>query len=991
MVERMARAVRWRERQLDYVLIAAERAANALWRKKLPLEEFLMSGGEQNPYAVVLLIERLKRSGQIDEDVAGRQKSWLAKVCGEDLRRLEQDVEGELGRRTSLEEQAVAVPGFIQEETANLCAAALILEERTLLYAVLRLYEKLGSMDEAAALSRRIFSLLRHTPSELACQIRLYRAFYDCLSMEWNQRIAYTQGVEILVPETLPEGLRELVWQAVEDGHLRYADLVLKLFLPVHLSQLGMDADTFMERIFRTDNDTLFRGILFAEKMILQDAPSFVEGVEQWREVLMARCRAKNMAWQSVREWFDMYYLCRRVTAYPEGAGEFLEDWMPMEPYKASYQKTNSVQQEAFEALFMTKDRSILRLLEILGENNVFRFQSEEEYFPYYENNPSYSLTAAVQNLIAQGLSAKEMIYIYMNTHLRSCYRMNAFLRLVFASGDGLEIRGAEASVQEYFAPYRLVGRVRKWEGYFGLLTQNIWMDSKLILFPLSWQMEHKELCQKMKEEGTIHSFHVTRMNMNSYSLRGILDGEGKAGPRDNEEIVRILCEELETVIETAELTTKQNSRISQLAAERRLTKEQKQRLGIQMMKCCAALGEKPSQLRYFVNMFNRLGNGQMNPWRHQVFRKENEWRQQPAEMAAEAEACWKKLTDHAPAPEELFFVYINMPFKYCIPFSALVESCYPQEGIIDLEPMISGHSQYFFSGRILSVQPDRRPGHSGWFVNLAPDEFYRGRRGRWDIFQFWTKEADGYAEGLSCQFEIHAYQASRRIFFIKNIIHRQDVRSFAARQIFLGAMNRAAYSERLSSRDLGDLNVQVKNWSARDIGKLVQPMMNALKKRADNITAMSGYLAAIEKSNPWRFGEEPIPDRHSWPKTVVKDNTCEFCRRLFVQIVSQNELRSILRIYFNTVIKSYVGLDTVFFLCKEGGRELSSLGLWMKEYPLLVRADEGQLRPVNFGMDGELAGHWPKTELTEEGKEYRCFVAGYEEGMKAFFLLPEE
>lgn len=1005
IVERMAKAVRWRERQLDNVLVAAERAANALWRKGLPLEDFLMLGGAQNPYAAILLLEQLAKSGQIGTEEAGRQRVKMAEVCREDLKRVTEEADRELLKGTAAmqadREAAVTqadkgaaaaqtMPPFIYDDIVLLCAAALVLEDRELLYAALELFKRLGTMEESADFSRRIFGLLRHAPSELSCQVRLYRAFYDCLSIEWNQRIAYTQGVEVLVPEALPEELRALVLQAVDDGQLRYADLVLKLFLPVHLSQLGMTGEAFMEKVFCTDNDTLFRGILFAEKMILQDAPSFLEGVEQWRAALLAKCREGNRAWQGVKEWFDMYYLCRRITACPQEAGAFLEAYAPMKPYAAQYQKTNSVQQEAFEALFLMKDKSILRLLAVLGENNVFRFQSEEEYFPHFEKNPSYSLTAAVRSLLEQGLTPKEMMYVYMNTHLRSCYYISAFLRLVFADGEGLEIRGTEASVQGYFAPYRLTGRVEKWEKGYGFSSQNICMGSRLILFPIDWQRENGEFCRRMREEGTTLSFHVTRMNMNSYSLRGIPDGSpagGEAG--DDGEIFDRLCRELEEIGRTAELTTEQNGRISRMAVSGELNEEQRLRLGRRILDGCAALKEKPKQLRYFVNMLNHMGNGRMNPWRHQVSRKENGWQPQEAEMVEAARDCFKSLKASPLSPEELFFVYINTPLKYCVSFSTLVESRCPETGVVNLDPMLSGWGRYFFSGRILSVQPDRRPGSGAWFVSVLPDEFYRGPKGRWDTFYLKTEEADGYVEGLGCQFEISAYHAGRKSFFVKNIIHKQDLRSCAPRQIFLAAMNRAAYTERLSFQDMGDLNVQVENLNSRDAGKLVLPMINALKKRAYSITAVNKYLTAIERSNPWRFGEGPIPDRQSWPEVIQGENIREACQRLLSELAGRNELRAVLRTYFNTVIKSYVGLDTALSECRNAGRELSSLPLWMKEYPLTVEEKEGRLRPVNFALDGNPADCWREEGAPEEGKQRRRFLTGFEERTKTLLAVP--
>ena len=690
MAERMARAVRWKERGLCDVLVAAERAASTLWRKKLPLEDFLTLGGRQNPYAALLLTERLKRSGQLCEEAAGRQREKLRKALQEEVLRKEAAAR-ESGDPEPEAAKSSQAPASGLQNCSLLCAAALLLEDTKLLHGILLLFKREGTKEEAAALSREVFALLRYAPQELPGQIRLYRAFYDCLPIEWNTTAAYGQGVEILTPETLPAELKELILLALERGDLRYADLVLKVFVPVGLSQLGMTGDEFMERVFQTDSDNLFRGILFAEKLILQDAGSFLDGVERWRQALLAKCREENTAWQGLKGWFDMYYLCRRATACPEEAGEFLAACQPLTPGIASYQKTNSVQQEAFEALFLGRDKSILRLLQALGENNVFRFQSEEEYYPHYGRNPSYGLTKALQNLIAQGLCAEELLFVYMNTHLRCCYAMRAFLRLAFAQGEELKVYGMQASVERLFAPYRLVGRVGKWNGNFGFSTQNICMGTSLILFPAKWQQENEAFCQRMLEEEKPRSFHVTRLHVNSFSLRGLPDERPQECAGEGTEAFLFLCKELEAIEAAGVLTTRQNGRVSRAGEISGLDAGQLRRLGLLIVRCCAALGNDPRQLRYFLNMMNRLGNGKTNPWRHQVFCKESEWSRQTEAAKEETWACWKRLAACALAPEELFFAYINTLFKYCIPFSALAERCGSgDEGIVDLEPVIS-------------------------------------------------------------------------------------------------------------------------------------------------------------------------------------------------------------------------------------------------------------------------------------------------------------
>ncbi|MCM1187941.1 MAG: hypothetical protein NC541_01435 [bacterium] len=993
LVKKMAAAVRWKDRDFNTVLIGAEQAVQVLWRRKLPTEDFFKLGRRENLYAAVILAARLARSGQMSEETAAAERKRAAEACREEYARLKEAgisvsaeaAEEESGSGTgSCSREATVPPSFLwwQEEMALLCAAAVFLGEDASARLSASLFaEKIADGEQAAAFSRRIFALFRYAPDELDCQIRLYQVFYDTFDVEWNTTVAYRQGVEILVPEVIPAKLKTLLLTALENGHMRYADQLLKLFLPVRLSQLDMTEEELMEMVFRAGSKELFRGVLFAEKMILQDAPCFLEGVNRWWSVLGSAKKEENENWPELRDWFEMYYLTRQVTAAPEQAQALLKDRDVLPPCKMKVRKTNMAQQDSFEALFWQENKCILKWLDVLGENNAFGFQPEEEYYPHYERNPSYDLTGAICNLIRQGCTGEEMLRIYMNTHLRSTYSINTFLRLVFAGGEEIEVlRGSEADVERYFAKYHLLGRVVKWNDSFGFCTQNICMGTKAVLFPKAWQRENEAFCKKLLEEGRPQYFHITRMNLNHFSLRGIPDEAPAAD--DGTAAFEKLCEELEEIVRAETLTTAQNKRISSLSFPRPLTKEQLQRLGLLTVDCCCALGKKPAELRYFINMINRMSSGQLNPWRHQAFRKQGGWYRFPDGIAEQVRDCWKKLTDFALSAEELFFVYINTPFKYCVTLSEMAESrCGEETDVLDIQKMLGGHTRYFFSGRIGSITPDNRQGKAVWLVSLLPTEFYRGS-GVWgDLFYWRTENIQGYRTGMLCQFEIGSYRMAERVFIVKEVICGQDVRSTAARQVFLAAMNRAAYRKRLSMRDQGDLQVEVTGWSSQNEGKLALPMINGLKLRADNVTEVHWYLSMIEKSNPWRFSSKPVPSRRSWPAAIQGESVQAACRSLLLQFIEQYDVRSILRIYFNSALKSYLGFDTVITLCKTAGREFASLAIWMREYPLTVKKSEDRLTGVNFLTDGEISLEEAETEeQVSESGEYGAFFTDYDE-----------
>lgn len=998
IIKGLAEKVKWDSADIGSTLKTAECAVNALWRKKLPLADFWEMAAERNLYAAALLEEKM-RGRQLAEEEAREIRMRIMEQCAGRLAGTELSPDGE----------------------AQTAAAALLLQDSEMLGRVLGLAErriqemgqgedaeeeeeeeeeegKAGKaekvrMKAATAFSQRMFALLRHAPDELEHLARLYRAFYELWPLHWNEGLAHGQGVEIPVRDALPETLRELILRALHNGHLRYVDQVLKVFISVRLFRLGYTGKRLMEEVFQVDDDNLFRGILFAEKMILQDAASPAEGIEQWSKALEEAKREDNEAWRRNKGWFEMYELSRRLTFCPERACETLSRAKPLEPYAVRYRKSNRVQQAAFEALFCAKDKAVLEYLDVLGENNMFRFQTDEEYYPYFEQNPVYSMSDAVRNLKSLGYSPEEMIRIYMNTHMRSCYSLRAYLREVFADGKGLEVRRGYASIEGYFRPYRMRGRVEQREGNYGFVLYNVCIGKPMgrdmgkaagntWLVPLSygWRQPAGE---EAPAEGEVRYCRLTQLNLNNYSLRAV--PEQAPGPERKTDGFQLLGEALLGIIETGKLTKEENAHITYLPLPGTLDREQKVALCLLVARCMAALAHSPEQLKYFVNMMNRLGGGRLSPCRHQTVQKQGGWVFLAGQAEKNVRECWERMKAGGLSAQVLFFAYINSPFKYCIAFSELMDACYGEDsGSVDLEPLLSGYTRYVFSGTIRSVTPDRRPGRQGYFVSVQPDGLYRGAGGRWDRFLFRVPDGSGhYAEDMPCRFEIGTWQSEGRTFYLKNV-ERPDGRRNAQKWFLQSAMQRAASAAGPGGMNLEDLRAEPVAWTGREVGGLVIPMVNALR-RAGNITVVNEYLEAVGTNNPWRFGEGPLPDEGEWPASAKSGGVREGYRQLMERLAGQNELHTVLRVYFNTAARSLLNLDDVLAICRESGKDLASLRLWTRNYPLALCCRDGRLCPVNFVAAAFTAQGEEEESLRRPGEKSLWRLEGYdgEEGLR--------
>lgn len=109
---------------------------------------------------------------------------------------------------------------------------------------------------------------------------------------------------------------------------------------------------------------------------------------------------------------------------------------------------------ECIESLISAKD--IVKLLEILGDKNSFKYDEVRTKLCYKPNNKENEkrIENLLEKVVNGDITAEEKVYIYMNSPLKTAVSIDIFLKKLLESG----IKGAD--VYKLFEKYKFYGKI---------------------------------------------------------------------------------------------------------------------------------------------------------------------------------------------------------------------------------------------------------------------------------------------------------------------------------------------------------------------------------------------------------------------------------------------------------------------------------------------------------------------------------------------------
>ncbi len=474
-LERLADHIRWSDLPDPAVLAAAQQHIETVLRRGFSLSDYLSAVADRHLFAAVLLEQRFRGRltpdqsrdlcGRFSETAVRRLRAFMDSFSDPSVwdTPLEQpDARGRyMQRRHSddpflLSDAETALLGRFAE---TLAAAVLMdagederyapdtgrTDDGFPAFAACQAFFLLPEVERPLFAARRAAALLLGVPApdpavqaaDLAAT--LLEWVYDTLPADRSNQVWFYFGREIPLHGTVPPRLASLFRKLVSDGQFRHCDLIVKTFPGFCLSEDPEDplsAQQLIRMLFRTENDTFFRGLLCLQDLMDHRATS-AEGERLWWDLVCREAaRTDNARWRETSSWFEMDYVSTMIRIDPACAPGLLAGRAPL-PAIRLLRKTNGIQQHAMTALLSAASPEILTYLDWLGDRNIFALRADEDRPPYYDNRiPLARVSSVIPSLLAAGLSRRDCLRVYFNTMLRCFYPLEHLLRALYGPGN---------------------------------------------------------------------------------------------------------------------------------------------------------------------------------------------------------------------------------------------------------------------------------------------------------------------------------------------------------------------------------------------------------------------------------------------------------------------------------------------------------------------------------------------------------------------------
>lgn len=922
MEERLAARIPWQDPAA--ALGAGERAALALHRRGGDTAALVRAGVPRNPCTALLLARRLTAQGLLAEGM----EAEIAAFC-----RPLPTVEGGPG---------------------SLCAALLALglpgeAGRAL---TLCLPADAPFDEPAAALIQRLRALLVAGGGDtLAIQAELLALCYQVFPRAWNEQMLYQYDTQLPTGGRCPAALARLAAQAAKDRAFRYLNNLFALLVDLSPADAGLDPAALTEAAFSVDDPELFRALLFGFKALCGQRGEEA-ALEAWWQLLRRHWDAPNLHWRQLRGWFTLYYVSRHIQREPSQAQAWMDrcPQLPPPPPDGLYHKTNRVVQKTVNALLFTPGEGLLAYLRWCEAYNPFRFQPGEERLPYVCLDLHADLEAAFRFQQEQGRSAAELVGLYMNTHARCRMPLHRLGRILRTDPSLTPNAYGTPDVTDLFGAYILRGTIVRENGACLIRPASLLAGGNgLLQVPPDWVNNHKALMDNVLTAGTAVNFVVFRI----YQASGRLYVKPLFDQKQNAEAVTLsrqgvdeFCARMKQIAATGRFSTEDNQQIAQIALPPALNRDQFLRLELQEVACCAALLPTPGAARYFVLMLCRLHRGRANRYRFPCQTDSQHTSSRvPSPLFKSCRILWQTIRTLRPDREELFYVYINTPFKFCVSFGELVR-LYADPGAAaeDLRELLSHPNAYWFAGTVTRrLEAGQSPlGQACW--QLAPLEFSAGAPGRQDLYLYPLPDPDAPTPDASTllAFRIREYRPGPRYFVLDEVALFSDRQRIDPRNAFIQALGQAASSVELSPAVRKDLRLPA-GLSQSYRAQALPAILQALSLRAEDANAMRELLEALGPRNPWAETEE--------------ERTADWSRNsaltaLIHRLTRFQDTGTVLQVYFSSVLRVLLPLDRLLGFCRRAGHSLLLLPEQMKGHPLTLRPDGYGWQPVGCRLD---------------------------------------
>lgn len=360
----------------------------------------------------------------------------------------------------------------------------------------------------------------------------------------------------------------------------------------------------------------------------------------------------------------------------------------------------------AIHHLIEVGDAQVVQLVRLMGETNPFRYEGELQrqrvgrgYLRHYQeaNERYFSMLESLP------VALKDIVYLYLNTHFRSCIslqRLGALLQArgeearrpfpLYAYFEGTPLFGIVCKRTDMGASLRPLGHTCAANYPFSIR----WMQ-RLNVLPQAYQVG--DAVQYMLESYNSHKNMVLACDVE------LLEDRQEETARQYQQMYDELLACLGEVAQTGRFTEQMEARMAKLNSVNPRDAEIRLPLARGIIRACAALAPDYDAInRFFLYA---------NPYRYSV-----KWRAMPLfrpdkYQRGKTLTDFRRLVDSGLTLRQIFFIYMNTPLKMLLPLDRAVAMLAgrfrefdPAESLVEMTEHPGSEDRFIFRGSVSSM-----------------------------------------------------------------------------------------------------------------------------------------------------------------------------------------------------------------------------------------------------------------------------------------------
>ncbi len=866
-------------------------------------------------------------------DQTSYQLQMLEKCEFVDLHRLRQEMMIAQRNNNAIDEGMLLLKNQQATElyrVADICFASLALNDSELIHGVFELIGNIIKDDDSCDLFVDRFLEQLNSTSEIDRGILAVRflsniyyrvkIFNDTFSLKM---VLHFKLISTIVGKRYIGELIAFSKDLINHRDYRFLRHVIGCFSEVSLKVLGIDEKALARKIFEEYPSVISFMELYQGLRTVEDFnncnSNVTESLNYWWGIVENDFKEIDKKLEDEYDFFKIYYYLRQIQNNPHTFLQFdnLEDKCVGDEY---LKLINIAEQNATVAILHCCPENVETFIKWLGNWNFYKFDVKEIRFPWAgrdDNGKEYI------SILSKNYTPEKMVYIYMNSFLRSVVPINILLNKLYDISE--RQRDDYLMVRKLFSPYQMCAKLYMYNDNpsleavsFNEKGMNIYNFSDTVKSKL------KDYYNKNKNNDSfayIH-FHIAAALVKKDFTPDIhleyaefLDQDVKE--LNDEAFNR--CLDILNELSTRRKILKEDIVNFNTLPKFNMTPEKASAVGMSIIRVLINLTNN----RERTNLLKQLKN---NPYRCSNIARSLSFG--TLKDNSQLRTFLNKVVKDNGFFEQKLFLYFNTALRLNISFETFIRKSEVLNGRLFLDKIFLSQELYCV-GKVFKVihNKDKKT------VIIRPKNVMASRMVKHVLYT-----NDDLTENEFINYIVKYYDGEKGEFVVGEYKIRERRNS-----LYCDAVAKASKTTKLGEIDKYNLQQKMDSISIkRNRWKLATYEAEAIYLRKDNKNELYTFQSLIEKGSPWSFTLDQLPCYYANRKKYG------FIDSMLIDLIRKFDVEFVVELYFNTSLRSFVSLDEMCCQLDNEGKLDSKAFAAISQYPIKLGYYLGHLRGYN-------------------------------------------